>query len=199
MTISMLQWTEAELRKQGNRPITFDQEIKLMPELADRFESVSDASNYRVQGTIEQDGVGWLATVQATGEVTAHSTRSLAPVRVAQDFTFAELWIPQDRWGSDAADTLMDTTSVLTIPMLHDMIDIYSAVSDHIVLELPSQILTEDEAKEGVMPAGKDWHVISEAEYDARKKADEKPNPELAKLKDLLDKNQKTDDDDPAK
>ncbi|ERL65511.1 DUF177 domain-containing protein [Schleiferilactobacillus shenzhenensis] len=196
--ITQLQWTEAELRKLGNRELTFDREAEMMPEIADRFEDISDASTYHVQGTIKADGVGWLATVRATGEVTAHSTRSLAPVRVAQDFTFKELWIPQEQWGSEPVERLMDTHQALTIPMAHDMIDIYGAVSDHIVLELPAQILTDDEKQKGVMPAGEDWHVISEEEYAAQKKADAKPNPELAKLKDLLTKQEdeeKQDDD----
>ncbi|MBO3092726.1 DUF177 domain-containing protein [Schleiferilactobacillus harbinensis] len=192
----MLQWTEADLRKQGNREIQFDRDVPLMPEIAERFEDISDASIYHVQGTIKADGAGWLATVHATGEVTAHSTRSLAPVRVAQDFTFTELWIPQEQWGSEPAEKLIDTHQALTIPMAHDMIDIYGAVSDHVVLELPSQILTDDEAKQDVMPAGQDWHVISEAEYEAQKKANAKPNPELAKLKSLLQDQEKDDKDD---
>ena len=72
-------------------------------------------------------------------------------------------------------------------------ISLDESVADNILLAIPLQILTKEEAESNQMPAGQDWEVISEDDFLQQKEtAAPKIDPRLAKLSELLDT---TDDD----
>ena len=46
-----------------------------------------------------------------------------------------------------------------------DLIDLTESVADNILLEIPLQVLTEEEKQTDVLPSGTAWQVLSEETY----------------------------------
>lgn len=179
----MLKWSVQALQKHRDRPLVFEEVLTLKLNLQQREPDIIDVSEFKIKGQLTVDQRAIIADVHVVGQLTVPSTRSLQPVDLPLDFNFSEIYV-------DPADEDLErfTDADMLFPLEGESLDMQTAIEDHILLHIPSHILTPAEEAEGIMPAGKAWSVISEEEY-AQKQAEEAeaPNPELAKLKQLLD------------
>ncbi|MEL1196479.1 hypothetical protein AADX85_15550, partial [Staphylococcus epidermidis] len=64
------------------------------------------------------------------------------------------------------------TDEDILFPIEGEAPELQVAVEDHILLHIPSHILTPEEEQDDVMPAGQSWSVISEEAY-AKQQAEE--------------------------
>ena len=93
--------------------------------------------------------------------LTMPSSRSLAPVDVPMTLNVAELFTTQAYFETHQADLDADVLFILD----KDLIDLTESVADNILLEIPLQVLTQEEKQTDVLPSGTAWQVLSEETY----------------------------------
>ena len=84
-------------------------------------------------------------------------------------------------------EDLLDSDMIFTLEA--DWISLSESVADNILLEIPLQILAEDEkAGAASLPSGKNWSVLSEADYQKQKEeeADKENKSPFAGLADFF-------------
>ncbi|MFD1393658.1 YceD family protein [Lacticaseibacillus jixianensis] len=176
----MLKWTLAELAKYRTTPLHFSETLALKADLIARDPEILDVTPITAEGYISFDDGDVLASVTLKGTMVVPSTRSLKPVDLPLDFTFSEVYL------TDPAHEDKYEEGQLVLILEGDSVDIQAAIEDHILLAVPMQVLTPEEAEAGEMPHGTDWTVMGEEAYQKAQETDEKPNPAFAKLKDLF-------------
>lgn len=179
-----LKLTSEQLLKLQHQTLHLDEQVDLSVPLKKRLPEMIAVSPLHVVGTLRNDDLGWVSQLTVTGEITLPSTRSLAPVGLPLNLQIEELYVlPADQPSQDELEQ-MDQT-VITIE--NDLLDLETAIEDHIILNIPTQIFTQDELDHQTMPTGEGWSVISEDEFSSlAEEQAEQPNPEFEKLKDLF-------------
>ncbi|MBS9337821.1 YceD family protein [Fructobacillus parabroussonetiae] len=190
-----MKFLKQQLKKHRNEPLQFEETLDLNPLIQERFSDlILTAEPVKVSGTVavdDQDDYQLQATFHA--DLTLPSSRSLAPVSWAADLTIEETYVEDpkkiEQFEEDAA----------VFPLVENAIDLDQAVLDNLVSALPFQVLTEDEKAGAPLPEGKDWQVISEAEFlqehpkeaaegDEAAEAETVLDPRLAKLDEFFKK-----------
>lgn len=180
----MLTWNKSELEKYRDKPLHFTKTIDVEEDLKERNSDIISVEPAKVDGYIFIDGKFIIAQYRVQVEMMHPSTRSLQPVKLPLDFNVSESYPLVDE--SELSDEEKDEQDVI-IPLENDQVDLLTSVEDNILLNIPTQILTAEEAENGTMPSGNEWDVISEDDYNAGKE-DEPVNPQMAKLKDYFKK-----------
>ncbi|KRL62363.1 YceD family protein [Lactobacillus psittaci] len=166
--------------KKSREPLTeIETELEIRPEFLKRAkELLLDAKNIQVKCQFFYQEPFVTGNFQVSADVVAPSSRSLSPVELQLDFSFVENYLDRN----PTAEELEENDTIM--PIENDMIDLQTAIEDNLLLNLPTTILTDEEAKDDIYPHGQDWEVISEADYSERQS--HKVNPEFEKLKKLF-------------
>ncbi|AKP66752.1 YceD family protein [Companilactobacillus ginsenosidimutans] len=177
----MLNWDVQEVRKYKDKPFDFKETLDLQDELKTRYPDIIESKAVEVNGNLFNDRGLVISDVKVSTKLTVPSTRSLQPVDLNLQFRINEAY------NIDGIDTEEINEYAIIIPIDEEntTINVYESVIDNILLNIPTQVLTEKEKKDDVMPSGKDWTVISEDEFK-KKNEEEHVNPEFAKLKNLF-------------
>lgn len=177
----MLNWDVQEVRKYKDKPFDFKEQLDLKDELKQRYQDIIDVEPADVNGNLFNDRGLVISDVKVNVKLTVPSTRSLQPVDLELNFRINEAY------NIDAIDTeeIEDYAIIIPIDDENPTINVYESIIDNILLNIPTQVLTEEEKENDIMPAGKNWTVISEDEFNRQKK-EEHVNPEFAKLKNLF-------------
>ncbi|MFD1471089.1 YceD family protein [Companilactobacillus mishanensis] len=177
----MLNWDIQDVRKYKDKPFDFKETLDLEDELKTRSEEIIKVDKVEVNGQLFNDNGLVISDVKVGTKLTVPSTRSLEPVELVLRFRINEAY------NIDNIDTEDIDDYAIIIPIDDDnpTINVYESIIDNILLNIPTQILTEKEKSEDIMPSGKNWTVLSEEEFDKQKK-EEHVNPEFAKLKNLF-------------
>ena len=178
----MLKWKIDELQKFKNHPMNFEETLDLKADLMKRDERVLDISPVKIKGTAFFDEGVWFTDFDIDANLTVPSTRSLEPVDITVQGHFTEAYLEDPEAKVEEEEIVQELED--------NAINMEKAVSDNLLLSIPTRILTEEEEKEDVMPGGNEWQVISEEEFEEEFDKP-KPNPEFAKLKELLNKDEK--------
>ncbi|WP_125711608.1 YceD family protein [Companilactobacillus kedongensis] len=181
----MLNWNVSDIRKYKDKPFSFKEEIDLETELKSRSKDILNVGKVNVDGQLFNDNGLVISDIKVATNVTLPSTRSLEEVSVPLKFRINEAY------NIDNIDTeeFEEDTIIIPIDEEDPVIDVYESVLDNILLNIPTQVLTEKERSENIMPSGNNWTVISEEEYNKQKEEDKQVNPEFAKLKNLFKDN----------
>lgn len=190
-----MKFPRQQLQKYRNEPLKFEETLDLNPDIQERFSDlILSAKPIMVKGTVQmddQDDYQLIASFHA--DLTLPSSRSLLPVDWSTDLTIQETYV------EDPKKVEQFEESEAVFPLVNNAVDLNQAVLDNIISALPLQILTEEEESGAPLPEGKDWQVISEAEFmqehpveaeEGEKAADAnaKLDPRLAKLDDFFKK-----------
>lgn len=177
----MLNWDVQEVRKYKDKPFDFKEDLDLKEDLTSRYDDILDAEPVNIDGHLFNDHGLVISDIKVVAKVTVPSTRSLQPVDLKLSFRINEAY------NIDNIDTeeMEEDTIIIPIDPENPTINVYESVIDNILLNIPTQVLTEKEKQEDIMPSGNDWEVISEDKFNQTKK-EEHVNPEFAKLKDLF-------------
>lgn len=177
----MLNWDIQEVRKYKDKPFDFKEQLDLEKVLKERFSDIISAQPADVSGNLFNDRGLVISDVKVGVKLTVPSTRSLEPVDLNLQFRINEAY------NIDNIDTeeIEDYAIIIPIDDENPTINVYESVIDNILLNIPTQVLTEKEKTQDVMPSGKNWTVISEDEFK-KQKEEEHVNPEFAKLKNLF-------------
>lgn len=178
-----MKWSLQELNKKQS--VTFDVTFDLNNDMREREPEIIGISSIAVKGRVDADNGVYSLTYDADYCLTLPSSRSLTPVDVPMTITVSELFTTQAYFEKYKADLDADVLFILE----KDLIDLAESVADNILLEIPLQVLTEEEKESDVLPSGKSWQVLSEDEYkhmQAEEEQADKPTP-FSKLDGLFD------------
>ena len=174
-----MKWSWNELKQAFANPIQFETTLDLTESLKARNKEILAVSKIEVNGIFSVDELGVLGYMRVKVKVTLPSTRSLKPSDVWLDFDLTEHYV--SRHDQDLS-RFEDTDVVIVLE--DDVLDLASVIEDNILLQIPMQVLTEDEqCQDAHLPSGKDWDVVYE---DQLKKHPKTGDPRFAKLKDLF-------------
>ena len=146
---------------------------------------VYEVKSAHVEGQLFYDEPFVTGNFQVEANLLVPSSRSLEAVPLKQKFSFVENY-------SDHEPTQEEKELLMIIPLDDDRIDVQTAVEDNILLNIPSTVLTKEEAEEDLYPEGQGWEVMSEQDFAGQKK--DQVNPAFAHLQGLLDKMQAEED-----
>ncbi|MHA7611203.1 YceD family protein [Weissella viridescens] len=177
-----MKWHFAELQNYKNEPLMVDETLDLKGPMLEKFSDVIlDIEPIHVIGYIQADRDDLLIHLHLATTIVTPSSRSLTPVEFPLETDMDEIYIQE----AAHADRYEDDETIILVE--HDLIDFDEAIMESIVVSVPMQVLSETEKETDEMPSGKDWEVISEDAYAARKAEDpEAKHTPLAGLADLL-------------
>lgn len=176
-----MKWQFSELQTYKDEPLQFSETVTLDDKLLSQFSDViKEITPIKVVGFAQADDDDILVHAHVTGELVTPSTRSLQPVTLPIDLDIDEIYIKDKQHE----ERYSDEQSVILIE--DGTINFDEALLEYVVLSVPLQVLTDDEATNDTMPAGKDWSVISEETYENLKQENEQQNTPLAGLADLF-------------
>lgn len=183
----MMKWSILEVAKK--KIIKFEEELQLTDELKQRSDEIIDAGPVSVQGQISYDTGVYYLDYTLKVNLTLPSSRSLKPVNYLMEVAVNEAFTTTEFLKE--YEDLLDSDMIFTLDA--DWISLSESVADNILLEIPLQILAEDEGESTRLPSGKNWSVMSEAEYQKQK--EEEKNKEnkspFAGLADLFSEEKK--------
>lgn len=175
-----MKWSWNELRQSGAKPLQFDETLEIQNDLIKRNTDILAVSPVRVKGVFSIDELGVLGYMQVEVKVTLPSTRSLQPTEVCLNFDLTEHYV--SRHNVDLSR--FEETDVVIV-LEDDILDLKSVIEDNILLQIPMQVLTEEEQKaDAILPSGRDWNLVSEDQLN--KQQENQVDPRLAKLKDFF-------------
>ncbi|MBS0949354.1 DUF177 domain-containing protein [Weissella minor] len=177
-----MKWHFAELQNYKTEPLQVDETLDVKAAMLEKFSDiVLDIEPVHVTGFIQADRDDVMVHFHIETTVTTPSSRSLEPVALPLETDMDEIYIQEE----SHADRYEDDETIILID--YDLVDFSEAIMETIVVSIPMQVLTDAEKNSDDMPAGKDWEVISEDAYEARKAEDpEAKNTPLAGLADML-------------
>lgn len=190
-----MKFPKQQLQKYRNEALKFEETLDLNELIKERFSDlIISAKPVKVTGTVQMDDQDdYLLIASFHADLILPSSRSLEPVPWSTDMAIQETYVedPKRIEKFDEGEPVF--------PLVNNAVDLDAAVLDNLVAALPSQVLTEEEAAGAPLPEGKDWQVISEAEFmqehpeeaaegDQAAEKDAKLDPRLAKLDEFFKK-----------
>ena len=161
-----MKWSLNELTKK--KQIAFNENLDLREELVKRSAEILDCLPIEVSGEIAYDDELFYLDYQIKTTLTLPSSRSLKPVKYPIDILVNEIFATEETLKGN--QELLDNDLIIVLDK--DIISLDESVTDNILLEIPLQILAENEEAEE-LPSGKFWSVLSEEDY-AKQQEDKK-------------------------
>lgn len=177
-----MKWSMLELRKFKDEPLQLAETLDLKADILTRFSDfIMDITPIDVQGFLEYKNDDVYIHAQIKGSMVVPSSRSLKPVELPFDFMIDETYTTDE----SHLDRYEITDSVIVLE--NDVLNFHEAIEEYIVLQIPLQILADDEHENDThMPSGNGWEVITEDQLEDKKANETNIDPRLAKLKDLF-------------
>lgn len=188
-----MKWSLNELRQAKESPIEFETTLDLQAALKERREDLIATAPVQVKGIFTLDQRGVLGSFNVKTQIEVPSTRTFEPVSIPLDFDFSEYYVSQHQEDLSQFDDL-DVVIILE----NDVLMLEDVIVDNILLQIPMQILSEEEqqAEYEEMPQGKSWGVLTEEQLEQNAHRKDKIDPRMAKLKDFFkDDDQKNSDE----
>ncbi|UUV99383.1 YceD family protein [Vagococcus luciliae] len=181
-----MKWALSELNKFRGSQVDFLETIDLSASLKKREPSIIDISPIKVNGFLEVDEIGYYAHMTIETILTVPSSRSLEPVELPLNLLIDEEYMTPKQY--DALKDVSDDEKSLIIILEKDLIDLTEAIEDFILLNLPLQVLTEEEKQSTELPKGDFWQVVSEDDIKVEQETEAAStiDPRLAKLSDFF-------------
>ncbi|MGX7197615.1 YceD family protein [Enterococcus olivae] len=180
-----MKWSLLELRKYQDMPLTFEETLDLKNELMERDNQIIDLAPVNVKGLVTVGKQEYLLHYTANTVITLPSTRSLEPVELPLQFSVDEVFMTPEQYQQK--DELVPEEEILILET--QTLDLSDSVADNLLLEIPMQILSEEERNTNELPSGDDWEVLSEEDYQRQQESKEQTttDPRLAKLASLFE------------
>ncbi|WP_251547982.1 YceD family protein [Limosilactobacillus caecicola] len=176
-----MKWSLNELHRYSDEPLHFDSTFDLKASLTKRFpDDILDAQPMKVDGYVTYHDGDATVSAHVDGEITVPSTRSLQPVKLPLSFDFSEVYTADE----SHLDRYEDDEVVFVLPRDHQTIDFDESLIENIYEQIPTRVLTPEEAANDQLPSGKGWAVTEEVADDHQDS--DHVDPRFAKLKNLF-------------
>lgn len=176
----MLSLNFSQIVKSPAPLIHLEQNVEMRSEFLKRSQKLLyQIDNVKLDGNLFYNEPYVTGEFTVTADLIVPSSRSLAPVKLHEQFQFCENYTQKD-----VSKEELDETKIPIVKVENDLIDLQTAIEDNILLHIPTTILTKQEKEKEIYPHGNGWSVVSEEEYKRNKS--KQVNPAFAKLKDLF-------------
>ena len=181
--VKEMKWTLKEIQEHRGEPAYFTETINRETALMDRDKEILAVSDIKATGFLLYENRSVLANFQIDYTVTLPSSRSLEPVEVTFNIPIFETYV-EDEVNFEGSNDPED----VIIPIEDGWVDLVPAIEDNILLNIPTQILSEEERQSSDMPQGSNWSVVTEDDLEKQraKEKEEQIDPRFAGLKALL-------------
>ncbi|MBR2812031.1 MAG: DUF177 domain-containing protein [Solobacterium sp.] len=161
-----MEWTKAELLA-GSRQVVFDEDVTVDDSEFEATSLINSVRDVHISGTgyLNTEDDRFYVDLTVSGTMLVPDAVTGEEIEVPFETDSQEVYafeVPDEDWIRFVKD---------------DVISLYRAVVDDILLEAPMQVTYADE---DAYPEGDGWKVYSEAEYQKMK--EEEIDPRLAKL-----------------
>ncbi|KXT75222.1 YceD family protein [Streptococcus sp. DD12] len=171
-----------DIQKAGGEGLSISETLQLADEIKQRDPQVEELTPVQVEGHVsEEDGL-YVLTYQMTYTITLPSSRSLQPVALEFNEPVTEIFVQASQL--DQHRQLVDDDLALLVE--GDRIDLSESVVDNILMAIPLRVLTDEEVAGAGMVSGKEWEILSEEDYQARKEAKKAAENPFGALSDLF-------------
>lgn len=179
-----MKWTLKEIQEHRGEPVYFTETVNREAALMDRDKEILAVSDIKATGFLLYENRSVLANFQIDYTITLPSSRSLEPVEITMNVPIFETYV-EDEMSFEGSNDPED----VIIPIEDGVVDLVPAIEDNILLNIPTQVLSEEERQSNHMPQGENWSVMSEDDLDQQraKEKEEHVDPRLAGLKALLE------------
>mgnify|MGYP003291195055 FL=1 len=178
-----MKWTLKEIQEHRGEPVYFNEIINRETALMDRDKEILAVSDIKATGFLLYENRSVLANFQIDYTITLPSSRSLKPVEVTFNVPIFEMYV-EDEISYEGSNDPED----VIIPIADGKVDLVPAIEDNILLNIPAQVLSEEELLSNDMPQGDNWSVVTEDDLKKQraKEKEEQIDPRFAGLKALL-------------
>lgn len=180
-----MKWAIKQIEELKGLPLQFSEDVNIKSSLLERESEIIDVSDVKIAGTLLYDNHSVMAMFDMTTMLTLPSSRTLTPVQVPLDVQVFERYVEADYLATYAKEY----PNEVILPLLNQHVDLKESIIDNILLNLPIQVLSENE-KTNVsdLPKGNGWILYTEDAYNKQKEKEAKEtiDPRLASLKTLL-------------
>ena len=163
--------------------VVFEKKLSIEETVKARNPEVLALEDVIAKGKVSYDGGLYLLNYDLTYTISLPSSRSLETVKEKKSLFINEVFIEASQM--EAKKDLVDEDLVLILE--DDVIDLEESVIDNILLNIPLQILTEEEKQDQQLPSGQDWNLLSEEQYKKLQKEKQEENSPFAALDGLFD------------
>ncbi|SQF39508.1 transcriptional regulator [Streptococcus ferus] len=175
-------YTLNEIRKASDG-ILFDDTFDLEAALRERNPEILGLEGLEAKGKVVYDDGFYVLDYYLTYTITLPSSRSLEPVQRSEQLMVEEVFIE-----SQDVSAKKDLVEEELVIILEDpVIDLKESILDNILLNIPLKVLTPDEEANEELPSGKDWQIISQAQYEELKEKNKEAENPFAALSNLFD------------
>ncbi|MBF0780886.1 MULTISPECIES: DUF177 domain-containing protein [unclassified Granulicatella] len=186
-----MKWSIKQIEELKGLPLQFSEDVNIKSSLLERESEIIDVSDVKINGTLLYDNHSIIAMFEMNVTLTLPSSRTLTPVEVPLDIHVFERYVESDYLAVYARENQNE----VIIPLGNHHIELKESIIDNILLNLPIQVLSEDE-KQNIadLPKGNGWTLYTEDAYNKQKEkeAKETVDPRLAGLKALLNQEDKS-------
>lgn len=179
-----MKWLVKQIEDLAGLPLSFLETVDLKSSLMKRESDIIDVSPLEIKGTFTYIEHSIIANFTITGVVTLPSSRSLEPVEWPMTIDVNERYV-EEMYLMQYAQELKNE---VIVPIIGAHIDLSESIVDSILLNLPIQVLSQEEVEANELPSGKGWMLYTEDAYNMQKQkeAEETVDPRFASLKDLF-------------
>lgn len=178
-----MKWSIKQIEDSG-LPLVISEVVDIKSALLERETEILDVSPVKLNGTLLYDNNSVLAMFSFEVIVTLPSSRTLNPVPYKMTIEVSERYA-DDIYLSHVAKTYPND---IVNPVDNYMIDLTESIIDNILLNLPLQVLSDEELSQEELPYGQGWALLTEDAFlkQKQKEAEETIDPRFAGLKALL-------------
>jgi len=178
-----LQFILSQIRKEAhNKPMTFDEQVDISS-IKNLHEDIREAGQAQVFGFCHLDGDEIIFTLNIVGKVVLPCSRTLVDVPYNFHVKATEIFSTSEYYGKKEEEE--------EIHFLEgEIIELNELILENILLELPYRVVTDDEkALEEAILEGDGWSFSQEEDIEIEE--EEKIDPRMKKLQQLLEDDQK--------
>ena len=171
-----------EIRKNPDG-LDFEVNFDLVADLKGRNPEILGIRDVLARGKAQYEDGLYFLDYDLSYTITLASSRSMEPVERKETYLVNEIFM--ENHGEKISQDLIDDDLVLGLE--GDEIDLAESVADNILLNIPLQVLTAEEAAGQEFPVGQDSQVMTEEEYRRQQQEQKASKSPFARLKNLFD------------
>lgn len=174
-----MKWTLSQLQKYRNKEFLIDETIQV-DEIKQSDPTIREVSPIHVTGRADIGSTRVTFHLKIEGHLILPCSRTLVDVNYPIHVETTETFLLQVSEFEAEEETHQ---------LIGDTIDLMPVIKELLLLEVPMQVFSEDDQREGAAPqSGKDWEVVREDEQS------NKIDPRLAGLAKFFDENDTSSD-----
>lgn len=179
-----MKWSIRQIEEHSGTPLQISEVVDVKSSLMKRESDIIDVSDVKLNGTLRYDNHSVMAMFDIDVVLTLPSSRTLDPVNVGLTIPVYERYV-EEGYLSQYVELLKED---VIIPLDTPYLDLTESVIDNILLNLPIQVLSDQDVSSEDLPSGEGWVLYTEDAYNIQKQkeAEQTVDPRFSGLQNLV-------------